>query len=1056
MDRNKIKITVLTLTAFFFVGIFILGFKRSGDDVRDDFTYFMDQFASPDKEYGSTPFFVWNTKVTRSDIDSMLVSFKKNAFGGVFIHARAGLITEYLSEEWYELCEYTVKKGKELDLNIWLYDENSYPSGFAGGHVQDQMPESYNQGQMLNMVKTTKLPENVGSFFICLKEENGVFRDITDHLDNEKDNIGLYYLFNKQYNPANPFYGGFPYVDLLVEGVTGKFLEIAVDGYEENLGKEFGKTVPGIFSDEMTLRAMKGESIRWTPELFRVFENRWGYDLSVNLPCLFENVGNWRKVRHNYFQTLLDMLIDRWAKPYSLHVEKKGLASVCNYFEHTWPSPYNIPDNMAMYAWHHIPGIDMLFNEYNEKGVGNGRETQFGNIRAVKEAVSVANQLNKKRVLSESYGGAGWDMTFKDMKRLGDWEYALGINFLCQHMSMMSIHGSRKTDYPGSFSYQNPWYPYYGELNSYYARLSFALSQGKQINDVLVLQPTTSAWMYAVPPPTAFSEPNDEMMKIGEKFVSFVKTLEKNQAEYDIGSENIIKDHGSVTDNKFIVGQRTYTTVVIPPGMENIDYATLKLLEKYISNNGKLLQFDDLKYVDGERDDELKHFNLAKGTKRLTSYGKDVIHKHFLGPYPAISLQSDTANGNLYHHRRILNSGQLIFLTNADMQDSANGKIKLQNQDVLLLDPFTGKVWDYPEYRDEEGKYINFDIPPAGSLLLFISDKKRSEYPQWSEPRLEQKLKSETALNIQRTMRNVLPIDFCDLYIGDEILKDQFFFNAADSVYKFHGIKKGNPWDHTVQFKRKTLDRDTFERGSGFEAVYNFNIALGTDLKNLKAVVEQAHLYENILVNGIALKPEPGKWWLDKNFAVIDIGQHIKEGINSLKIIANPMKVLAEIQPIYILGDFNVLPAEKGWILSSATPLDLGSWKSQGMPMYAEGVTYTKKYKISSDKKYLLKLYEWKGTIAIVIINGKEIGTIGYPPYMLDISPFLRNGENRIAVKVIGSLRNLLGPHHNNPPSGYAAPALFRKTNGYYPSGEGYATLDYGLMEDFDLFIYNN
>src|SRR5690606_20194430 len=118
-----------------------------------------------------------------------------------------------------------------------------------------------------------------------------------------------------------------------------------------------------------------------------------------NLPCLFENVGNWRKVRHNYFQTLLDMLIDRWAKPYALHVEKKGLKSVCNYFEHTWPNPYNIPDNMAMYAWHHIPGIDMLFNEYNEKGVGGGRETQFGNIRAVREAVSVANQLNKKRVL---------------------------------------------------------------------------------------------------------------------------------------------------------------------------------------------------------------------------------------------------------------------------------------------------------------------------------------------------------------------------------------------------------------------------------------------------------------------------------------------------------------------------------------------------------------------------------------------------------------------------------------------------------------------------------
>ena len=38
-------------------------------------------------------------------------------------------------------------------MKVWIYDENSYPSGFAGGHVPDQMPESYNQGQGLRMTK---------------------------------------------------------------------------------------------------------------------------------------------------------------------------------------------------------------------------------------------------------------------------------------------------------------------------------------------------------------------------------------------------------------------------------------------------------------------------------------------------------------------------------------------------------------------------------------------------------------------------------------------------------------------------------------------------------------------------------------------------------------------------------------------------------------------------------------------------------------------------------------------------------------------------------------
>ena len=55
---------------------------------------------------------------------------------------------------------------------------------------------------------------------------------------------------------------------------------------------------------------------------------------------------------------------------------------------------------------------------------------QFGNVRAVKELRSVANQMGYTRTLSETYGGGGWDETFKDFKRLGDWEYVLGVNFM--------------------------------------------------------------------------------------------------------------------------------------------------------------------------------------------------------------------------------------------------------------------------------------------------------------------------------------------------------------------------------------------------------------------------------------------------------------------------------------------------------------------------------------------------------------------------------------------------------------------------------------------------
>ena len=112
--------------------------------------------------------------------------FKKAGSSQVFIHPRPGLITEYLSENWFELYQYTVEKGKELGMDVWIYDENSYPSGFAGGHVPDEMPESYNQGQGLEMTKVEMLPDTCDKYYLCLKEENGTYTDITSSLASEK------------------------------------------------------------------------------------------------------------------------------------------------------------------------------------------------------------------------------------------------------------------------------------------------------------------------------------------------------------------------------------------------------------------------------------------------------------------------------------------------------------------------------------------------------------------------------------------------------------------------------------------------------------------------------------------------------------------------------------------------------------------------------------------------------------------------------------------------------------------------------------------------------
>ncbi|MCG8688525.1 MAG: hypothetical protein MI892_26885, partial [Desulfobacterales bacterium] len=118
-------------------------------------------FVNPPKEYGPAPLYTWNSTITKEGLDADLQAFKDAGFGGVFVHPRPGLVTEYLSDEWFELFRYAVDKGKELDMNVWIYDENSFPSGFAGGHLVKQMPEAENQGQGLEPKVVSFLPENV-------------------------------------------------------------------------------------------------------------------------------------------------------------------------------------------------------------------------------------------------------------------------------------------------------------------------------------------------------------------------------------------------------------------------------------------------------------------------------------------------------------------------------------------------------------------------------------------------------------------------------------------------------------------------------------------------------------------------------------------------------------------------------------------------------------------------------------------------------------------------------------------------------------------------------
>lgn len=997
----------------------------------------LEEFSDPGKAYRTAPFMVWNTQVSQYQIDNMLREFREQGCGGVFIHPRPGLSTEYLSQDWLDLVAYTVRRGNEFGLDVWLYDENSYPSGFAGGHVPRSMPESYNQGQGLMPTVAEVMPADVSGYAVVVSEKNGKFANITDKAAKMAGKKGKFYLYEKTYYKPSAWMGGTSYVDLLKPGVTQKFIELTMGGYEKTLGEDLGRSIPGVFTDEPEIVSPGG--VRWTPDLFEVFERTYGYDLSARLPSLHEEVGDWKKVRHDYFQLLLRLFVDRWAKPWHDYCESKGLDWTGHYWEHMWPNALGVPDNMAMAAWQQMPGIDMLFNQFNETSTN----AQFGNIRAVKEVRSVANQLGRERVLSETYGGAGWNATFKDFKRLADWQYVLGVNFVNQHLSHMSMLGSRKTDYPPMFSRSASWWSDYHLLNDYNGRMSAAMSLGDQINDILVLEPTTSVWMYNL---YVGKREDDQAKKIGHDFQQLVTRLEKAQVEYDLGCEAIFKDHGSVRDGRFVVGQRSYGTFVIPALTENLESETFALLKDFAAGGGRVIALGTPTLVDGAYSPEAEAFFASDKVLRADTCD-DALIDRYLRDKSQIDFQR-VQGGDLYHHRRQFADGQLLLLTNASMDEAAQVSLAIRGKHVVRMDALDGKTYEIPYTASGDRVALTTRVEPAGSVLLRVTDTPVAALAV-ADPGELTPLRPMRPMKIERLKENVLVIDFLDLSCGGDTYKNVYWTDACDKVFQKAGLT-GNPWYRAVQYGKEIVDMD-LSKAPGFTATYRFTVTdPQVDLASMLMVVENPNLY-TIKINGNVVRG--GYYWMvDEDFKRIAIGPYVKPGENVVELSAEHPTVFTELAAIYVLGNFDVVNRDDRWVIAPEKHDNtLRDWQALGAPFYPWEMRYTEFYDVRNpEKRHIVKADDWNGSLVQVWINDRKAGVIFAEPYALDVTPYLQKGTNRVELRVVGNMQNLLGPHHRAY-DGYAGPDRWQKIDPDRKASQYYLT-PFGLKSGFGFY----
>ncbi|MBI3947200.1 MAG: hypothetical protein HY321_14840 [Armatimonadetes bacterium] len=1007
-------------------------------------------FINPPAEYRTAPLWSANDDLDPDLLREQVREMRARGIGGFIFQARPGLVIPYLSDRWMECVRAAVEEARRHDMRVWLCDEESGPSGSAAGRVPEMGREHHAKSLHCHRESATLLTPPKDAIRVFRLEANHA-EDVTGIVvETLRTRGGEYLVFHQAVAEDAARRTGAGYVDTLRPETARAFLESTHDLYRQRFAADFGRTILGIFTHEPHLPAADG--VPWTERLPRAFREEKGYDLLERLPCLFLDIGDYRRVRYDYWDVVTHLFLESWCRPLYEWCEANGLALTGHFRGHVFPAPTATGSTMPLYACERVPGMECQANRYEERGP-YGQMAHFGSIRSVKEAASVARQLGRPRVLSEVYGGSGWELTFADQKRIGDWHYALGANFLCQHLAHASLRGFRKRDYPPSFMPHAPWWGSYRLPGDYFARLSYVLSQGEPVADLLVLHPSGAHWCDFRPRSPGEAQPRSlsALAAMAQAFDALLKGLSSHHYDYDLGDDLLLRDLGRADGPDLVLGECRYRALIVPPHAV-LRRSTLAVLRAFLEGGGRLIAMAPTPaLLEGVPSEEVEALFADPRVCRIPA-GEGWLPAlvEALGPAPvSVRRAEEEATEVLCGHRRAGDTS-VFFLVN--MADAAGGEMSVRlpaRGAVEEWDPVTGRVAPLAATEEGEGLALRLDFPPGGSHLLVVRPAGGSEPSRASSPADGAdpacSARPLERWEVARTDHNVLVLDFCRCRIGGgEWSEPHSIRRAWEQVRRRYGLDP----DH--QNRREPVWRalERMKPLSGDTEVsleFSFEVGFEPAGRLLLLALETPERFR-LALNGREVAVAVAGWWRDRAFRTLDIAAAAQQGINTLTLTCPEFSEEIELETLYLLGDFRVEPRGAGFVLVPESPLPVGDWTARGYPFYAGSFIYTAEVECpapAEGERVFVAVPEWQGSVLRIAANDGPPVAVGWPPYRADVTAQIRDGSNRIAVEVVGTLRNLLGPHHLATPSrGLTTPGTFYQPHNW---SDGYDLVPYGL-----------
>ena len=961
------------------------------------------------QEYRPTTLWSWNDRLEPEEVRRQIREMARGGLGGHVMHACRGLCETYLGPQWMEAIRHAIDEGAHTGVTPWLYDEDTSPSGSCAGRVyagRDVFRQKYLVVEPITH-EAWEPSEGTVAVFVGQTDGRGNFtamrrvaqpRAVCGRTPGPKETF-LHFAYRIGEN-----------VDVFSREATQAFLKQTHERYQETVGGEFGRAIPGIFTDEPQY-AGAGHRVPWSPHLVRYFQRTCDYDVTDHLPELFYPIGDYRKIRFDFYETVTRLFLLAWTMPIYQWCDRHGLHLSGHLMgEDTLLDQVQyVGAAMPHYEYLHAPGVGVL---------GRAAPSPL----AVKQAVSVAAQAGRERVLAELFAGAGWALTLDDMRFLAEWQFALGTNRVCTHQASFSLRGVRKRDYPPSLHYHQPWWPYYHLWNEYMASLTAVLTAGEPVVDVLVIHPISSAWAEYSPVDAG------PVKELDDALARLVDFLLGTHVDFHFGDELVLERQASVAKGELVVGDCRYPTVVVPDA-GNLRKSTVTLLKRLKKSGGTILFAGRVpERVDGEPSGAPA--DLARGCKRAdvgNARGRAALRRALRPDLEVVDARGKDLASVVAQWRQV-GEDHVFFFLNTSEAKKVRARLRLPVSGTpLVLDPRSGEYRPAKARMRKQGMTLSHTFPARGSLLLVVRPLEAPEGLVASlpkRPRRRHVLKGRW--RIRRLDPNVLVLDIARWRTDEEPYSDPMpVVDIQQELMRWDGQQ---PVTLRFEFTCDVADLS----GQRFGLVMEDPAA--------------HELWYNEMRTPLS---DGGPYW-DAAFRRVDVSRYVRPGRNVIELrrpwqldprrrdlltgrvggwAVRTVAPDTEWEAVYLVGDFAVdFPdgTHQGdggsrWMRGRPRLIDEPDRLTgtdlvrAGYPFFTGRLVLEREVTLphTPGEGAVLELPSFKAVTATVVVNGHEAGTVWQCPGEVSVDGLLSKGRNHVAVILTTGLRNLLGPHHH-------------------------------------------